>query len=169
MKFESAHAWFYQSLVSKMRFPQKFHIPPAWMSFKLSRHKTPNSVLVLSSLLEIVGAKSVSGSLYQNPVAAFLQNVCVRVSASAASTATFARSLYEDLLCKLIKISEAGSCRNTCARSVFVSRSPQQDPVGSLVQDLCMRTGARSLYADFLREISVSGSQHQGPAGPLLQ
>ena len=73
-------------------------------------------------LLEIVDAKSVSGSLHQNPVVPLLHDVFIRISASAASRATRARSLYENFLCKM-----------------SVSGSPQQDPVGALVQDRCMR------------------------------
>ena len=101
-------------------------------------------------LLEIVDAKSVSGSLHQNPVVPLLHDVFVRISASAASRATCARSLYENFLYR-----------------------------GLLVQDLCMRiscaylcvkTSAKgscmtTLYADLLRKISVSGSLHQGPVG----
>ena len=74
-------------------------------------------------LLEIVDAKSVSGSLHQNPVVPLLQDVFVRISASAASRATCARSLYAGLLSKT---SLSGSLR--------------QDPVvGPLVQDHCIR------------------------------
>ena len=67
---------------------------------------------------------------------------------------TCARSLYEDLLCK-----------------ISLSGCLHQDPAGPLVQDLCMRiscarflcqdllsktTCARSLYADPLCKISLS-------------
>ena len=77
-----------------------------------------------------------------------MQDVCVGMSASGASRATCASSLYENFLCKM-----------------SVSGSPQQDPVGAVVQDGCMRiscarclcqdplsktTCARSLYADLL-------------------
>ena len=115
----------------------------------------------------------------QDPAGPFLQNLCVRVSCARCC----------------VKISSAGSSRATCARSLYadllckmsVSRSPQQDPVGPLAQDLCMSvscaylcvrisasasymtTFARSLYADLLRKISLSGCLHQGPAGPLVQ
>ena len=73
----------------------------------------------------------VSGSLHQNPVVPLLQDVFVRISASAASRATCARSLYAGLLSK---ISLSGSLR--------------QDPVvGPLAQDLS---------ADLLCKISLS-------------
>ena len=98
------------------------------------------------------------GSLHQNPVVPLLQDVFVRISASAASRATCARSVYENFLCKM-----------------SVSASPQQDPVGALAQDQCMRiscarclcqdllgscrsTCARSVYEDFLRKMSLSRS-----------
>ena len=120
-----------------------------------------------------------------------------------------------------VKIPPAGSCRSTGARSVCedllrkmsASRSPQQDPVGALAQDQCMRiscarccvksqddpvgplrrqifvcgplaqdhsvrmsasrpgrtTCARSLYVDLLSKISLAGSLHQDPVGPLAQ
>ena len=88
-----------------------------------------------------------------------MQGLCVTSAGPFRSTGV--RSLYEDILCKM-----------------SVSRSPQQDPVGLLVQDLsvrmpasgsCRNTCARSLYADLLRKIPVSGSLHQGPVGPLVQ
>ena len=100
-----------------------------------------------------------------------LQDVFVKRSPTAGSCrGTGARSVYEDLLCKM-----SGS------------RSPQQDPVGLLAQDLCMRiscaylcvkisasgscmtTYARSLYADLLCKISLSGCLPQGGVGPLVQ
>ena len=89
-------------------------------------------------LLQIVDAKSVSGSLHQNPVVPLLQDVFVRISASAASRATCARSLYAGLLSKT---SLSGSLR--------------QDPVvGPLVQDHCMRIScARCLCQDLLSRI----------------
>ena len=134
-----------------------------------------------------------SGSLHQNPVVPLLHDVFIRISASAASRATRARSLYENFLCKM-----------------SVSGSPQQDPVGALVQDRCIRiscarcvcqvllskrllvqdlcgslvqdlsvmmsasgsyrtTCARSLSAEFLCKISLSGCLHQDPVGPLVQ
>ena len=139
---------------------------------KLSRQETKQCCGVF--LLEIVDAKSVSGSLHQNPVAPLLQDVFVRICASAASRATCARPLYAGLLSK---ISLSGSLRQdpivgpvvqdlcmrvSCARCL---RSPQQNPVEVLAQDRCMRiscarclrqdlsrtTCARSLYADILR------------------
>ena len=90
----------------------------------------------------------------------------------------------------------SGSCRTTCARSLYadllceicLSGCLHQDPVGQFVQDLCMRifvqdlffrisaprscsrtTCARSLYADLLRKISLSGCRQQDPVGPLAQ
>ena len=98
---------------------------------------------MLFSLLELVDAKPLPGSLHQNPVVTLLQDVFVRIAASAASRTTCARSLYEDLLCKM-----------------FVS--PQQDPEGLLVQN-------RSRYADLLCKVSLSGCLHQDPVGPLVQ
>ena len=84
-------------------------------------------------LLEIVDAKSVSGSVHQNPVVLLLQGVFVRISASAASRTSCARSLYVDLLSK-----------------IALSGSLRQDPVvGPLVQDHCMRIScARCLSRD---------------------
>ena len=204
-------------------------------------------------IVEIVDAKSVSGSLHQNPVVPLMQDVFVRISASAASRVTCARSLYAGLLSKIslsgslhqdpvvgplvqdhcmriscarfcvgisvsgasratcarslwefpvqdicVKISSAGSCRSTCARSVCedllckisLSGSLHQDHkilsyhlckisvCGPLVQDLsvrmsasgsCMTTCARSLYADLLSKISLSGSLRQDPVEPLVQ
>ena len=72
-------------------------------------------------------------------------------------------------------------------RKISASRSPQRDPVGPPVQDLCMRfscaylrvrisasgsratTCVRSLYADLLRKISLPGCLHQDPVGQLVQ
>ena len=63
-------------------------------------------------LLEIVDAKSVSGSLHQNPVVPLLQDVFVRISASAASIGPLVqdlgmrmscpRSLFQDLCAKIL-------------------------------------------------------------------
>ena len=74
-----------------------------------------------------------SGSVHQNPVVLLLQGVFVRISASAASRATCARSLYAGLLSK-----------------IDLSGSLGQDPVvGPLVQDDCMRIScARCLSRD---------------------
>ena len=117
-----------------------------------------------------------------------MQDLFVRMSASRTSCA---RSLYEDLLRKALKISSAESRRSTCARSVYedllckvsVSRSPSYDywykisVCGSLVQDLsvmmsasgsCRTSCARSLYADLLCKISLSGCLDQDPVGPLV-
>ena len=91
-------------------------------------------------------------------------------------------------------MSASGSCRTSCARSLFVdllcklslSGSLHQDPVGplvkisvcgSLVQDLsgmmsasgsCRTSCARSLSADLLCKISLSSCLHQDPVGPLV-
>ena len=51
-----------------------------------------------------------------------MQDVFLGISVSGASKATCARSQYENFLCKM-----------------SVSRSPEQDPVGALVQDRCVR------------------------------
>ena len=91
---------------------------PARTGIIFSRQKTPNSVAGFF-LLEIVDAKSMSGALHQNLVVPLLQDVFVRISASAVSRATCATSLSAGLLSK---ISLSGSLR--------------QDPVvGPLVQD----------------------------------
>ena len=89
-------------------------------------------------LLEIVDAKSVPGSLHQNPVVPLVQDVFVRISASAASRATCARSLYAGLLSK-----------------ISLSGSLSQDPVvGPLVQDIGRRIScARCLCRDLLSRI----------------
>ena len=91
------------------------------------------------SLSEIVDAKSVSGSLHQDPVVPLLQDVCVRISASATSRATVWGSLVQDVG---VKISSAGSCK-TLAQDLRMrisgARSLCQDPVGALLQDHCMR------------------------------
>ena len=122
------------------------------------------------------------------------QDLCARIFASGSCRTSCARSLYEDLLRKVLKISSAESCRSTCARPVYedllckmsVSRSPKilQEHLskisvcGSLVQDLsvmmfatrsCRTTCARSLYADLLCKISLSGCVHQDPVGPLVR
>ena len=90
-----------------------------------------------------------SGSVPQNPVVLLLEDVFVRISASAASRTSCARSLYEDLLCKM---SESGClyeeplgplvqelCMRISCACARCSRSPPQGPVGALVQDRCMR------------------------------
>ena len=97
-------------------------------------------------LLEIVDAKSVSGSVHQNPVALLLQDVFVRISASAASRATCARSLYEDLLCKM---SESGRL--------------YEEPLGPLVQELCMRISCACAWFLHLCKIGVWGSLSRSP------
>ena len=66
-----------------------------------------------------------------------MQDVCVRISASGACRATCARSLYEVLLCK-----------------ISVSRFPQQDSVGAVVQDRYMRIScAKCLCQDLFGRI----------------
>ena len=61
---------------------------------------------------------------------------------------------------------------------MFVSRSPQQDPAGPFLQNLCVRVScARCLRQDLLSrslldhlyKISRSGSLQQDPLGPLAQ
>ena len=100
---------------------------------------------------------SVSGSSHQGPVGPLVQDLCMRISCAGVCD----------------KISSAGSCRSRCARSVYedllckVVVSPEQDPVGLLVQNLCMRISRaylcvrisciRILYAH-LCKISVCGS-----------
>ena len=99
-----------------------------------------------------------------------MQDLSVRISASGSCRPSCARSLYVDLLCK-----------------ISLSGSLHQDPVGplckisvcgSLVQDLsgmmsapgsCRTSCARSLYVDLLCKISLSGSLHQDPVGPLVK
>ena len=66
-----------------------------------------------------------------------MRNVCVKIFSAGSCRSTCARSLYEDLLCKM-----------------FVSGSLHQEPVGPLVQDRCMRFfGARCLRQDLLSRI----------------
>ena len=106
---------------------------------KNSPGKRPPKSVAVSSLLEIVDATPVSGSLHQSPVVPLLhvQDVGVGISVSGASRATCARSLYEALL-----------------RKMFASRSPQQDPVRPLVQDHCLRFScARCLCRDLCRSL----------------
>ena len=107
-------------------------------------------------LLEIV-----SGSLHQNAVVPLLQDVFVRISASAASRPTCG-SLVQDLSCR---ISAPRSCsRTTCARSLCVgllcemsvSGGLYQEPLGPLVQGPCRNTCAKSVYEDFLCKVFVS-------------
>ena len=82
-----------------------------------------------------------------------------------------------------VMMSASGSCRTSCARSLYedllhkisLSGCLQQDPVGPLVQDLsgslvqdlsvrmsasgsCRTSCARSLYEDLLCKVSVSRS-----------
>ena len=106
-------------------------------------------------------------------------------------------SLVQDLSARM---SASGSCRTTCARSLYegllskisLAGCLHQDPVGPLVQVLCMwsscarslchglctrilydhlckTTCARFLCAYLLCKISLSGSLHQNPVGPLVQ
>ena len=80
-----------------------------------------------------------------------MQDVCVGISVSGASRATCARSLYENFL-----------------RKVSVSRSPQQDPVGALVQDRCIRIScARCLCQDLLG--SCRNTCAKSACGSLVQ
>ena len=131
---------------------------------------------------------SVCGSL--------VQDLSFRISAPrSCSRATCARSLYEDLLCKISvsgclyqeplgPLAQDHCMRISCKMSA--SESPQQNPVGALAQDRCMRiscarclrqdllgscrsTCARSVCAELLSKISLSGSLHQDPVIPLAQ
>ena len=117
-----------------------------FLFFLASRGKTKKNIIPARDpkqccgvfLLEIVDAKSVSGSVHQNPVVLLLQDVFVRISASAASRATCARSLYEDLLCKM---SESGRL--------------YEEPLGPLVQELCMRISCACAWFLHLCKIGV--------------
>ena len=85
--------------------------------------------------------------------------LCVRISASGSCMTTCARSLYADLFCKIslsgclhqdpVGLLVQNLCmRISCARCL---RSPQQNPVGALVQDRCMRIScARCPFQDLL-------------------
>ena len=94
-------------------------------------------------------------------------------------------------------MSASGSCRTSCARSLYVDLlckisllgSLHPDPLGRLVQDLCNVCGslvqdlsvrisasgscrtscARSLYEDLLSKIALSRCLHQDLVGPLVQ
>ena len=67
-----------------------------------------------------------------------------------------------------VRMSASGSCRTSCARTLYVDLLSKislagylhQDPVGSC---------ARSLYVDLLSKISLAGYLHQDPVGPLVQ
>ena len=73
------------------------------------------------------------------------------MSVSGASTATCARSLYENFLCKL-----------------SVSGSPQQDPVGALAHRI-LGALVQDRFARISCPTSLSGSLHQDPVIPLAQ
>ena len=66
-----------------------------------------------------------------------MQDVCVKIFSAGSCRSACARSVYEDLLCKM-----------------SVWGSLHQEPVGPLVQDRCMRfSGARCLCQDLLSRI----------------
>ena len=69
-----------------------------------------------------------------------MQDVCVKISSVRLLVQDLCMRISSAHLC--VKTSESGSCMTTCARS---------------------------LYADLLRKISVSGSLRQGPVGLLVQ
>ena len=83
---------------------------------------------------------SVSESPQKNPVGALVQDRCMRISS--------VRLLVQDLCMRI-------SCAYLCVRTS--------------ASKFCMTTCARSLYADLLRKISLSGCLHQDPVGPLVQ
>ena len=118
----------------------------------------------ISSLQDLLCKISVCGSL--------VQDRSFRISAPrSCSRTTCARSLYEDLLCKM---SESGClyeeplgplvqelCMRISCACARCSRPPPQGPVGALAQDRCIgscRTSCASLVQDLSVRISASGS-----------
>ena len=110
-----------------------------------------------------------SGSLHQNPEVPLLQNVFVRISASAASMATCASgSLRQDpvvgplaqdqcmriscarYLCRDVCNSVSGFCRIFCARSLYEDLLHK----AKCLEHLC-KIG---VYEDLLCKMSVSTS-----------
>ena len=98
---------------------------------------------------------SLSGSLHQNPVGPLVQDLCMRIFCPRSLCHDVCIMVLYDLLCKIpgslaqdlsVMMSASGSCRTSCARSLYVNllckislpRCLHQDPVGLLVQDLCM-------------------------------
>ena len=59
----------------------------------------------------------------------------------------------QDVCVKIVKVSSAGSWRNTCAKilhkdlscKISASRSSPRDPAGALAQDLCVSISVRCL------------------------
>ena len=95
------------------------------------------------------------------------------LSASGSCRTSCARSLSADLVQDLsVMMSASGPCRASCARSLYedllskisLAGCLHQDPVGPLVQDLCMWIScARSFCQDLCIRL------HQDPVGPLVQ
>ena len=71
---------------------------------------------------------SLSGCLRQDPVGPLLQDLCMdmeiscarlfKISSTESCRSTCARSVYEELLCKISASRFLGSCRGTCARTL---------------------------------------------------
>ena len=91
---------------------------------------------------------SVCGSL--------VQDLSVMLPASGSCRTSCARSLSADLVQDLsVMMSASGPCRASCARSLYedllskisLAGCLHQDPVGPLVQDLCMKSEIATLPA----------------------
>ena len=136
----------------------------AYLCVRISASASCMTTCARSLYANLLCKISLSGCLHQDPVGPIVQDLCMRISCP--------RSLFQDLcalvqdLCMWISCarslsgSASRSCRTSCARSLSedllykmsVSRFPQQDPVGALVQDRCMRIScARCLCPDLLR------------------
>ena len=138
-------------------FLWKPHYVPHALSLRTCILSTPSTRSLYADLLcRIYLPECLSRSPQQDPVDQYIwrflvQDVYVKIFLAGSCRSTCTRSVYEDL-CKM-----SGSFTSTCARSVYVdllckislSGSLHQDPVGPLVQDLCMRISCpRSLSHD---------------------
>ena len=91
-------------------------------SVRMSASGSCRTTCAKSLCADLLSKISLSRCLHQDPVKPFVQDLCirfsyayfcVRISASRSCMTTCARSLCEDLLCQVHKISQAESWRST--------------------------------------------------------
>ena len=123
----------------------------------------PGSTCARSVCADLLSKFSLSGSLHQDPVRQLAQELCLRICARSlchdpvgplgqdlCTRISCARSLCHDVCIRILCM------RISCARC---SGSPQQNPVGTLVQ-----IGVRR---SLLQDVCVKTSRD--PVGPLAQ
>ena len=104
--------------------------------------------------------RMLSNRLCQDPLGPLVQDLCIKILWDHLCKISVSGSLCEWSFGPLV----SGSYRTTCTRSPIRMLSDRlcQDPLGPLVQDLCIK-----ILWDNLCKISVSGSLCEDPLGHL--